>query len=74
VALATALAESALESEREEHTAGPGENTPARLYDFNDPQLYGLNGQACLGDGNWGDYDQDNGSWAAAACPSLALL
>jgi hypothetical protein len=51
VALATALAESALESEREKHTAGPGENTLARLCDFNDPQLYGLNGQACLGDG-----------------------
>jgi hypothetical protein len=36
LALATALAESALESEREEHTpaGGPGEHTPAHLYDF----------------------------------------
>jgi hypothetical protein len=35
-ALAAALAESALESESEEHKAGPWEFTPSHLYDLDD--------------------------------------
>jgi hypothetical protein len=59
--LATALAESALEFEREEHMAGPWEYTPAHLYGFDDPN-FGFGDRPCLGDGKWGDCDYDSGS------------
>jgi hypothetical protein len=53
--LATALAESALESESEEHKAGPWEFTPPRLYGF-----YGL----CDPDpGSDDGLDNPHGDW-----------
>jgi hypothetical protein len=62
VAVATALAESTLEFEREEHPAGPFEHTPSHLYDLDDPHC-GFDDRSCLGGGNWGDCDYDSGSY-----------
>ena len=60
-ALAAALAENALESERKERTVGPFEHTPQHLYDVDDP-CFGFAeasesswSGSCGGD--WGDYD-----------------
>jgi hypothetical protein len=53
--LAAALAESALESESEEHKAGPWEYTPSHLCDFDslcDPDF-----------GSDDDFDNPHGDW-----------
>jgi hypothetical protein len=55
--LAAALAESALESESEEHKAGPWEFTPSHLYDFD-----GLYNPDC---GSDDDLDDPHGDWLA---------
>jgi hypothetical protein len=47
-ALATALAESALDLEREEQTAGARDHTPASLCDFDDPD-FGVGDWPCSG-------------------------
>ena len=60
-ALAAALAENALESERKERTVGPFEHTPQHLYDVDDP-CFGFveSSWSCSGGGDWGDYDHDS--------------
>jgi hypothetical protein len=56
-ALAAALAESALESESEEHKAGPWEFTPSHLYGFYGLYLYDPD----LGSDD--DFDNPHGDW-----------
>jgi hypothetical protein len=56
VALAAALAESALGSESEEHKAGPWEYTPSHLYGFDG--LY-----ADPDSGSDDDFDNPHGDW-----------
>jgi hypothetical protein len=60
-ALAAALAENALESERKERTVGSFEHTPQHLYDVDDP-CFGFveSSWSCSGGGDWGDYDHDS--------------
>jgi hypothetical protein len=59
-ALASALAESALESERKEHTVGLFEHNPQRLYGVDDP-CFGFveSSWSCSGGGDCGDCDYD---------------
>jgi hypothetical protein len=54
-ALAAALAENALESERKERTVGPFEHTPQHLYGVDDP-CFGFveSSWSCAGGGDWG--------------------
>jgi hypothetical protein len=63
-ALAAALAENALESERKERTAGPFEHIPQHLYDVDDP-CFGFaesseSSWSCSCGGDWGDCDHDS--------------
>jgi hypothetical protein len=61
-ALAAALAESALESERKERTVGSVEHTPQHLYDDVDDPCLGLveSSWSCSGGGDWGDCNHDS--------------
>jgi hypothetical protein len=58
---------------REAHTAGPFVHTPAYFYGPDDPN-FGFDDQTCLGGGDWGDFVDDSGSWAAAAWSSPTLM